>query len=325
MVRTFIIVALVGAALAQTHPPVDNSQTAALVAPAAAKNSGESVATVSPGDAVLTIHGVCPLSQKPSSAGAEDCAVVLKRQQFEDLMKAVAPGQSSAALKHRLAKTYTDLLALESAAKKSGMDTSPQFLETMEWLRLRTLADLYRRSLEKESSTVSDEEIDQYYRDHTSQFEEVKLRRIVLPRNNFSVADRQEFDKKAFQVATDIRDRAAKGEDLDQLQREAYKALGFDGVPPASEVGSRRRTGLTPEVSDDVFALTSGEISKVEKETYSFVIYKVEEKRTQPKQRVKDEIVREISKQKLETALKSVTGDLHAELNEKYFGAAPEQ
>jgi len=325
MVRTFIIVALVGAALAQTHPSVDNSQTAALVAPAAAKNSSESVATVAPGDAVLTIHGVCPLSRNPSPAGAEDCAVVLKRQQFEDLMKTVAPGQSSTALKHSLAKTYTDLLALESAAKKSGIDTSPQFLETMEWLRVRTLADLYRRSLEKESSAVSDEEIDQYYREHTSQFEEVQLRRIVLPRNNFSVSDKEEFEKKAFQVATDIRERAAKGEDVDQLQQDAYKVLGFDGVPPASKVGNRRRTGLTPEVSNDVFSLSPGEISKVEKETYSFIIYKVEEKRTQPKQRVKDEIVREISKQKLETALKSVTGNVHAELNEKYFGAAPEQ
>jgi len=324
MVRMLMIAALVGAGLAQTsNPREDNSHPAAVAATAATKNSVESA--VAPGDAVLTVHGICPPSQKALPAGAEDCAVVVKRQQFDDLMKIVAPGQGATAVKHNLAKTYTDLLALESAAKKSGIDTSPQFLETMEWLRVRTLADMYRRSMEKESSTVSEEEIDQYYHEHILQFEEEKLRRIVLPRNNFAAPDKQEFEKKALQVATDIRERAAKGEDPDQLQHEAYKALGFDGIPPATEVGSRRKTGLTPEVSDDLFSLRPGEISKVEKETYSFVIYKVEEKWTQPRQRVREEIVREIARRKLETALKSVTGDVRAELNEKYFGAPPEQ
>jgi len=324
MVRILMIAALVGCGLAQTtHPPEDNSHPAAVAATAAMKNSVESA--VAPGDAVLTVHGICPPSQTAFSVGAEDCTVVVKRQQFDDLMKIVAPGQGATAVKHSLAKTYTDLLALDSAAKKLGIDTSSQFLETMEWLRVRTLADMYRRSMEKESSAVSEEEIDQYYHEHILQFEEAKLRRIVLPRNNFAAADRQEFEKKALQIATDIRERAAKGEDLDELQHEAYKALGFDGIPPATEVGNRRRTGLTPEVSDDLFSLRPGEISKVEKETYSFGIYKVEEKWTQPRQRVREEIVREVAKRKLETTLKSVTGDVRAELNEKYFGAPPEQ
>jgi parvulin-like peptidyl-prolyl isomerase len=320
-----MIAMLVGAGLAQTtNPLADNSRLTAVAAPAATKNAVDSAVTVGPGDAVLTVHGICSTSQKALPAATEDCAVVVKRQQFDDLMRIVAPGQGATAVKHSLAKTYTDLLALESAAKKSGIDTSPQFLETMEWLRVRTLADLYRRSLEKESSAVSEPELDEYYHEHISQFEEAKLRRIVLPRNNFAVADKQEFEKKALQIATDIRERAAKGEDLDQLQIEAYKALDFDGPPPASEVGSRRRNALTPEVSDDVFSLKAGEISKIEKEPYSFVIYKVEGKWTQPKERVREEIVREVARRKLETALKSVTADVRAELNEKYFGAVPE-
>jgi len=326
MARMLMIAVLAGVGLAQTtNPPEGNSQTATSVVPSAAKDSTASAATVAPGDTVLTIRGICSLSEKPSPARADDCAVTMKRQQFEDLLGIVVPGQSAAAAKHSLAKTYTDLLAFESAAKRSGIDTSPQFLEAMEWLRLRTLADLYRRSLERESSTVSDEEIDQYYREHISQFEETKLRRIVFPRNNFAVADKQEFEKKTLQIAADIRERAARGEDLDQLQREAYKALDFDGVPPASEVGNRRRSGLSPEVVDDVFSLRPGGITKVERETYSFVIYKVEQKWTQPKQQVKEEIAREIARQMLETALKSVTGSVHAELNEKYFGGPPQQ
>ena len=226
-------------------------------------------------------------------------------------------------MKHNLAKTYTDLLAFEMAAKKSGIDNSPQFQQTLEWLRLRTLGDLYRRGLEKES-TASEEEIDEYYRRHVSQFEEVKLRRMLVPKNSFAVVDRVESEKKALEIATEFRERAAKGEDLDQLQKEAYAAAGFNALPPATEAGNRRRTSLTSEVGEDVFALRPGEVSRVEKEAYSFVIYKVDAKRTLPKERVKEEISREIIKQKLEAALQFVTGTIHSDLNENYFGPPTE-
>jgi hypothetical protein len=41
-----------------------------------------------------------------------------------------------------------------------------------------------------------------------------------------------------------------------------------------------------------------------------------------PLEMVRDEISRELTKQKLEDALKTVTGSIHTDLNQKYFGAA---
>ena len=326
MVRILVIALLVEAAFAQTSTPAENSSPlAAAVAPAPANTSVEPAATVAASDTVLTIHGICSLSENALAAGANGCTVLVKREQFDDLTKIVAPGaQVTPASKQRLAKIYTDMVAFEGAARKSGIDSTAQFRETMEWLRLRTLADLYRRSLEKESSIVSEHEIDEYYRQHLPLFEEVKLRRILLPRNNFGDPGKQEFEKKALQTAHEMRQRAAKGEDLDQLQKEAYSDLGFNVLPPASEVGNRRRSALAPEVSEDVFALSPGEISRVENEPYSFVIYKVEEKKTLPELQVKEEIRREIIKQRLETALKSVTAGVRTEMNDKYFGAPAE-
>jgi hypothetical protein len=63
----------------------------------------------------------------------------------------------------------------------------------------------------------------------------------------------------------------------------------------------------------------------VEKEPYSFVVYKVDAKWTLPEERVREEISREIVKQKLETALQSVTEGIRTDLNENYFGPAAEQ
>ena len=147
----------------------------------------------------------------------------------------------------------------------------------------------------------------------------------MLPKNNFAADDRQKFEQDAQRIAADLRERAAHGEDLERLQKEAYEALGFSGLPPATDVGNRRRANLPAEVSEEIFSLRPGEVSKVENETYSFVIYKVEAKRTLPQEQVREEITREVAKEKLERALKSITGNIRTELNEKYFGTASAQ
>jgi parvulin-like peptidyl-prolyl isomerase len=282
-------------------------------------------APLAPGAPVLFIRGVCPAS-KGESSNSDDCTVAVSRQEFEELMKIVSPrGQIAPAVMNRFAKSYGELLAFDSAARESGIDKSLQYQQTMRWLEAKTLADLLRGRLEKESGSVSEPEAEAYYRDKLAQFEEVRLQRLVLPKNNFAAADRQKFEQDAQRIAAELRERAVRGEELERLQKEGYEALGFSGLPPATEVGNRRRANLPPEVSDDIFSLRPGEISKVETETYSFVIYKVEAKRTLIKEQVRDEINREVSKQKLERALKSITGNIRTELNEKYFGTAAAQ
>ena len=160
-----------------------------------------------------------------------------------------------------------------------------------------------------------------YYREELHQFEEVRLQRLVLPKDNFAIEDRQKFEQNAQRIAAGLRERAAQGEDLESLQKEAYEVLGFGGLPPTTVVGNRRRASLPAEVSADVFSLRPGEVSKVENESHSFVIYKVEAKWTLLEEQVRDEITREVAKKKLERVLESITGNLRTELNMKYFGA----
>jgi hypothetical protein len=143
----------------------------------------------------------------------------------------------------------------------------------------------------------------------------------VLPKTNFAAADLQAFEENAKRVAAGLRERAARGEDPDDLQREGYAALGFIGLPPATQVGMRRRADLPAEAADEVFSLRPGETSRVESETFSFVIYKVDARSTRPLDQVRQEIAREIARQKLDRALQAITGHLRTEWNEKYFGS----
>jgi PPIC-type PPIASE domain len=302
----------------------------ALAAPGGAQSPGmnmpkepsaEAVALTEP---VLTVHHDCPSAAKPEDS--ETCDTVLTRQEFDELMEIAAPGaKTNAGARRNVARMYSELLAFEAAAHKAGISDSHEFQEILQLLRLRALADLYRRNLEKQYETLPQEEIAGYYHREIRRFEEVKLRRIVLPKNNFAAANKEQFEKQALQVANELRERAAKGEDFDQLQKEAFSKLAFTGQPPVTDGGSRRRAGLLPEVADEIFTLNPGQVSRVETEPYSFVIYKVEARRTLPLEMVRDEISRELAKQKLEDALKTVTGSIHADLNQKYFGAAEGQ
>jgi PPIC-type PPIASE domain len=324
--RDVIVAGLIGAAQAglslsimSTVPRVqtarDGLRSVLRIVVAATVFAGISFAeTASPGNPVVVVHGACP---------DDKCTTAVSRQELEDLMNFLSPsGQVAPGLKSNLGKNYAELLALASAARALGIDRSSQFQSAMRWFETKTLADLLRHRPEIESSKVTEEEIQNYYREYASRFEVVTLRRLALPKNNFAAEDRWKFEQDAQRVAAELRERAVHGEDLERLQKEGYETLGLSGLPPATQAGNRRRTDLASTVSETVFSLQPGEVSQIENETYSFVIYRVEAKSTPTLENVREEISHEVSKEKLKRALKAVTGDTRTELNEQYFGTA---
>jgi parvulin-like peptidyl-prolyl isomerase len=222
--------------------------------------------------------------------------------------------------RQQFAQTYAELLAYAEAARSSGTETSPEFRDLMDLIRVRTLAEIHRRNLQARVGTPSQQDIDEYYRRSPADFTSIKLRRILIPRKNTAAQNQEEYEKHALEVVTGLRERAAKGEDFDQLQKEGFTSLGLT-APPATILGNRRKSNLLAEERDEILALDPGGVSKLEKEAFSFVIYKVEEKSLLAEDAVKDEISREISRQRLDNLLKEVTASVQSEFNQDYFSA----
>ena len=236
-------------------------------------------------------------------------------------MHALNPGGQSVSSNGRqnLAQAYVEALAFEDAARKAGTEDTEEFREVMFWVRLRTIADLYRRNLQEKYRTPEPEEIDSYYQQHLASFERVHLLRILVPRENFSGGDKNEFDKKALAAAQAARTRAMNGEALEQIQKDVYAGLGLDH-PPATDLGTYQRADFMEKEAADVFSLQPGEVSPLETEIKSYVIYKVASKETLKEAQVKAEIIHEIAQQKYRDALKAVMDSAHADFNEQYFG-----
>ncbi len=299
----------------------EGKSSSATPKPARPEDSGSAVGET---QAVITIRGLCAEGATSSGKSGNSCNKQITRKDFERLMSALNPGGQSVSANGRqnLAQAYVEALAFENAARKAGTEDTEEFREVMFWVRLRTIADLYRRNLQEKYRTPEPEEIDSYYQQHLGSFERVHLLRILVPRENFSGGDKNEFDKKALAAAEAARTRAVNGEAMEQIQKDVYSGLGLER-PPATDLGIYQRTDFLEKEAADVFSLQPGEVSPLEPEIKSYVIYKVASKETLTEAQVKTEIMHEISQQKYRDALKAVMDSASADFNEQYFGRMP--
>ena len=307
--------------ISSREKPNQAAETEASSVPSKPERPVDSASAVAEGQAVITIRGLCAEEAGSKGQPGNSCSKQITRKEFERLMHALNPGGQSVSPNGRqnLAQAYVEAMAFEDAARKAGTEDTEEFREVMFWVRLRTIADLYRRNLQEKYRTPEPEEIDSYYQEHLGSFERVHLLRILAPRENFSGGDKNEFDKKALAAAQAARTRAVNGEALEQIQKDVYAGLGLE-QPPATDLGSYQRADFLEKEAADVFSLQPGEVSPLETEIKSYVIYKVASKETLKEAQVKADIIREIAQQKYRNALKAVMDSAHADFNEQYFG-----
>jgi len=302
----------------QAPPPAQSSQP-----PAAVGSQPQPVQPVAANAPVLTVHGVCPAGQTASAEKPESCTLVLTRTQFEALVSSLNVNNQAYAppALRGFATNYATILALAKAGENVGVDKDPRFLDLMKIARARALAESYRRYLQEKYGNPSAEEIAAYYQQNVSKFEQMKIERIHIPKVDPTRPQdrRPEFEKKARQLAGEIRERAARGEDVTSLQGEVYKTLGLKTQPPQTELSVSPKPTFPANVEQEINALKAGEVTKVEFEPSGFNMYKVRSRNTIPMEQAKALIVREISQKNIDDALKAATSGVTSDLNEQYF------
>jgi hypothetical protein len=280
---------------------------------------------------VITLRGLCSKDAASAKAGSKEvpakdtsCQTVITKEQFNRMLAGMnlAAQISSPSAMRSFAESYAQLLALADEGEKAGAENDPRFQELMRIARVRALADSYRHSLEEKYSNPPQEEIEAYYKENISKYDSFKVERIIIPSINASrtPAARAEYQKKFQQMANDIHERAARGEETQKLQDEVYKSLSLPS-PPKTDLGMKRKGGLPAGIEKDLLALKPGEVTKLENELSGLNIYKLRSRDTIPLEYVKAEIVRDLHQKNMEAALKAVTGNIHPELNEQFFGS----
>src|SRR6478735_4445186 len=210
-------------AAAPTAPPTPQATPPSLL------KRDEQPPELPPDAPVISIKGLCPAENSPAVSNKvpsnSDCSMTVTKQQFDNLVKAFNTNNQAItpAQRRNLGQSYVELLIFSEAAKAAGIENTPAFIEVMRVLRMKTLGDLYRNQ--------SQQEIEDYYKANQDKYEGAKLSRIFIPTNDpdpqATAEKKTDYQKKAPQVADDIQARAAKGEDMSKLQKDAYTTLAI--------------------------------------------------------------------------------------------------
>jgi len=283
---------------------------------------------VAPDAAVITIPGLC---NAPASQGASgDCKTVITKQQFEDLVQALAPNMPVPA-RRQLASRYASGLMMAHQAEEMGLDKGPHYDEMMKISRIQVLAQELQRSMQEKADQIPDKDIEDYYKANQSQFEEADLHRLFVPRNKQMDPPKEKLSDEAMKkrqedaeasmkaLATRLQARAAAGEDFDKLQAEAFAGAGLKAKAPNTAMGKIRRTALPP-AHGSAFDLKTGQVSPLISDGSGFFVYKMGEKGALPVDKAKEEIHNILRGQRLQESMEAMQKSVNPTLNDDYFG-----
>jgi hypothetical protein len=276
---------------------------------------------IAPDAAVITINGFC--AGGGSQKDAQACSTKVSKQQFSEMLAAMsfnsALSNNPVAIK-AFAESYAQAMIVADAAEKSGLDKDPQFEALMKIIRVRTLADTYRRKLQQKNSNPSGDQIESYYKQNAAKFDQIDLDRISIPLGNPKLAKEAQdgFRQKAQTLANEARLRMTTGEDPGKVQAETYRALGL--TPPlTTDLGTKRKGSLPSALEQELFALKTGEVSKVQADPSSLTLYKIRSRSTLPLDRVRMEVAQEIQQKEIQAAMQAITGGIKIDFNDQYF------
>jgi hypothetical protein len=265
-----------------------------------------------PDDAVITVNGFCERTHPQ----VDPCHTVVSRAQFEELTEALQPGMSPE-LRIKVASAYARMMQMAAAAEERGLDKTSDFAQEMRYARLQLLSQDLSRALRKDADHITDAELEAYYQNNSSSFEQATLARIFIPRAR-RVGMHSEDDM--LHVAADLRALAARGADPDELQIQAYTAAGIAGTVPHTKLEHVRRATLPP-THEMVMDLGPGEVSEVLSDPAGgHFIYKMISKLTLSRQEAQREICDQLSEQRYREALRRFSGDVV--FNDAYFASS---
>lgn len=299
--------------------------TSAIAASQAVQASPSSVATgqqaapqqstVGPDDPVITINAFCadPLAQENA------CKTVVTRAKFEQLVEGLQPDMPLP-LRLKVANNYARNVRMAAQAEARGLDKTAAFGEVIRFARMQLLAQDLDRALKAEANNISDNEIANYYERNKSFFEQATLARLFVPHSSqIAPGTRKSANDEAHEnapasvmsnLAADLRARAAKGEDMDKLQIEAYARAGIERSTADTKMEKVRRATLPPQ-HESVMDLRPGDVSGVFSDPQGgHFIYKILAKETLTLEDAKEEIRTAISTERYRDSVKGFQGNV---------------
>ena len=282
---------------------------------------------------VLIIKGVCE-SPVPKASKAE-CATTLTREQFETLWKTFNRQSGGpvvdqpASARRSMAAAYGSMVTLSQEAHKRGLDRTPEFQLQMKVLRMQLLSKALQDAIHKQYAEPSAAEVEKFYKDNQESYQELTVHRLQIPKHgppSGAVEGKPAGEPAAMSSADaeEYRKRAVAGDDFDKMQKEVIEKLQFKTTPPVTS-GKRRHGEFPPQEEGEIFALSPGSVTRVFEEGASYVIYKIDAKRTLTLDEVRGNLTRVLAEQNARDAEAKIQNAPEKYTSPVYFADIPKK
>lgn len=291
------------------------AQQAPSIPAASAKESGQAAKSAS--TPAIAVTAPCA-NNSPETKAPKMCVVVVSGEDFAKLADVVIP-DAAAPARSNFGKNYGQMLGFAAEARARGLDKTPAYEQMLEFAKLNALSALLVRQVRKQADTISDADLEAYYRDHQADYEQLKLLRVMIPRQAAKTQPADAGGQQAY--AAKIRARWIAGEDPEKLQQEAFQRADNKAQPPAIHMEARKAS-IAP-AQQSIFALKEGEFSAPLADPAYVYLYKVVKKEAVPMADVKGEIQRTLAAQRFQEEGQKLKSEIDVKLDPDYFRSEP--
>ena len=211
---------------------------------------------------------------------------------------------------------------LAAEAQKQNLQDRPEVQKAIEIARESILADAARKRIEQ-SIPVSDQQLQELYAQRKPDFEEVRIRHILL-RTDASVlrpaaapTSPPLAEPEARKKLEDLRRRILAGADFAELAQAYSEDLSTAGS--GGDMGYINRQKVVPPIADAAYAVPPGKVSDIIPTPYGLELIKVEDRRVKPLAEVRADLEAQLRQGKVEEVLQKLQAQYNVVVDKEYF------
>ena len=222
--------------------------------------------------------------------------------------------------KRAVAEQYAHILALDAAARAQRLDQDPSFQAHLRLMRENALAQALIAHLVSEAHP-SPAAVSAFYQAHQQDFEQVKVRHILITDTATPNAQSKRTPAEAKALIDRIAAKLKAGQHFSALAKRYSDDPGSKNK--GGELGYINHGQTVPSFDKVVWSLQPGQVSAPFKSRFGYHIVQVQARKTQPLASVQSKIEKALVNQKVRQEIQAISAAHPAHLNSAYFGGAP--
>ena len=248
--------------------------------------------------------------------------------EIANFLKGMNPQMQQNAMRNRkdFVERFALMRKLSVLAEQAKLGDRSPYKELIEAYRMNMLMQA-EISEYADHILITADDLQKYYAENKSRYEQVKLKVIYIPFSSAPAAagaastkhlTEEQAKTKAEQLIKEIKG----GADFVKLVKENSEDASSKAKD--GDMGTMSRADNLPEsIRSVVFALKVGEVSDAVRQPNGFYIFRAEEVSQRPLEQVREQLVKQLQSERLQEWLKSTTKSLNIKFeNEQFFSGA---